>query len=114
MAQVPPSLNDNGSERPALEIHVLSFNINLLPVGNNPIGHQYKDQRLQAFLEHIDKYHIIALQEAFSTPFLWGCRKRLLIHEARQRGFHYIVDCPQPGYRDLLTKRVRYLIACAA
>jgi hypothetical protein len=38
----------------------------------------------------------------------------LLIHEARQRGFHYIVDCPQPGYRDLLTKRVRYLIACAA
>jgi len=93
----------------AMEIHVLSFNINLLPVGNNPVGHQYKDQRLAEFLRRIDEFHVVALQEVFSTPFLagWRCRKRHLIAEAQARGFLYIVDCPQPTFTDLITKRVR-------
>lgn len=46
-----------------LPVKILSYNLNLLPKGVNPVGHRYKTSRLKEFVKSIPDYDIIALQE---------------------------------------------------
>ncbi|KAL6079084.1 Long-chain-fatty-acid--CoA ligase 6, variant 2 [Balamuthia mandrillaris] len=89
-----------------LEVKVLSYNLNLLPKGVNPVGHRYKTARLKEFVRCLPDYDVVALQEVFSTPFLlgWGCRQKELIRIAYKHGFSF-VRSTQPRLWDIVTMR---------
>jgi hypothetical protein len=92
-------------------ISVLSYNLNLLPKGVNPVGHRYKSARLAEFTSKcLGEYDVMALQEVFSTPYLpagFGCRQAQIVALAARHGYS-AVRGRQPSLADMLTlNRVR-------
>ena len=65
---------ENDSDSEVIELHILSYNVNLLPIFVNPVGHRSKSARLSRFLSELQTrdYDIIALQEVFSSPYVLG------------------------------------------
>jgi len=68
------------------DVKVLSYNIFLRPplVKNN--ADDFKNERLKEFINHIDQFDIISLQEMFC---LANTRQRVLLNAARAKGFKY-------------------------
>ena len=50
-------------QKTKIPVKILSYNLNLLPKGVNPVGHRYKSNRLTEFLKCLPDYDILALQE---------------------------------------------------
>lgn len=98
------SSTPNSSGR--LTISVLSYNLNLLPKGVNPVGHRYKSARLAEFTSKcLGEYDVMALQEVFSTPYLpagFGCRQAQIVALAARHGYS-AVRGRQPSLADMLT-----------
>jgi len=71
------------------DLKVLSYNIFLRPpfIKNN--ADDFKNERLKEFINHIDKYDIISLQEMFC---LANNRQRVLLNAAFEKGFHYCAE----------------------
>jgi len=71
------------------DVKVLSYNIFLRPpfIKNN--ADDLKNERLTEFINHIDKYDIICLQEMFR---LANTRQGILLSAANERGFKYYVE----------------------
>jgi len=71
------------------EVKVLSYNIFLRPplVRNN--ADDFKNERLKEFINYIDKYDIISLQEIFC---LANYRQQILVQTAFKRGFKYFTE----------------------
>jgi endonuclease/exonuclease/phosphatase family metal-dependent hydrolase len=95
-------------------ISVLSYNLNLLPKGVNPVGHRYKSARLAEFTSKcLGEYDVMALQEVFSTPYLpagFGCRQAQIVALAARHGYS-AVRGRQPSLADMLTlNRVRHFL----
>jgi endonuclease/exonuclease/phosphatase family metal-dependent hydrolase len=74
-------------------IRLLTYNIFLRPpfIRNN--ADDYKNERFEEFLNHLDNYDVIALQEMFS---LANSRQKRLLDVAYQKGFHYTVKSLPP------------------
>jgi hypothetical protein len=96
----------NATNGGRLAISVLSYNLNLLPKGVNPVGHRYKSARLAEFVSKcLGEYDVMALQEVFSTPYLpagFGCRQAHLVALAARHGYS-AVRGRQPSLLDMLT-----------
>uniref|UniRef100_A0A6B2KWX2 sphingomyelin phosphodiesterase n=1 Tax=Arcella intermedia TaxID=1963864 RepID=A0A6B2KWX2_9EUKA len=88
----------------------MSLNLNLLPglslVKVSSPGHGYEVQRLEQFLQFLPKYHIVLLQEVFSTPHLpYLCLQKALLSHAKKAGFHYVLRGDQPTLYDLVAHK---------
>ncbi len=83
--------------RPAKEIRAITYNLFMRPgivwIRNNESDH--KDVRLEAFLRHLDRFDIVAVQELFG---LLSFRQRRLILEAERRGFCHAAVAGAPTY----------------
>ena len=77
-------------------IKFLSYNIFIRPPApkfTHNVTDDYKDQRLQSFIDnYLDNYDVVCLQEMFGA---FSGRRRKLIREARKRGFIWKVSSPQ-------------------
>jgi endonuclease/exonuclease/phosphatase family metal-dependent hydrolase len=63
------------------------------PKFTHNVGDDYKDQRLNSFIEnYLDKYDVVCLQEMFGA---FSRRRRKLIRAARKRGFYWKISSPQ-------------------
>eukprot|EP01111_Echinosteliopsis_oligospora_P005361 TRINITY_DN18646_c0_g1_i1.p1 TRINITY_DN18646_c0_g1~~TRINITY_DN18646_c0_g1_i1.p1 ORF type:complete len:414 (-),score=59.72 TRINITY_DN18646_c0_g1_i1:107-1348(-) len=83
----PPSSNG------PYDLKFLSYNIFLRPpfVKNN--ADDFKNERLTEFLNHIDQFDVICLQELFN---LLNWRQTLLLNSAREKGFIYQTKSMNP------------------
>ena len=62
------------------KLRLLTYNLFLRPLGIIDGETDYKDERLQKFIEnYLDKYDVICFQEVFSWNVAW---KEKIIHEA--------------------------------
>jgi len=83
---IPLSIKHGPKSDVPYDVKVLSYNIFLRPplVKNN--ADDFKNERLKEFINHIDQYDIISLQEMFC---LANSRQRVLLNAAREKGFKY-------------------------
>ncbi|KAH9599752.1 Type II pantothenate kinase [Trypanosoma melophagium] len=83
-----------------VEVRVLSYNFNILPRGCGG----FQNERITTFLEYVDQYDVLLLQEVYSTSLLpyfvqkHVCWKKRLLDELKQRGFSHYVISKQPSY----------------
>lgn len=71
----------------------MTYNLYLRPPFVNSNGNDYKNERLNEFLNYIDNYDVLALQEVFA---LGNSRQNRLIKYAQKRGFFYSNSFPPP------------------
>jgi len=86
-----------GGKAPELIVRVLSYNIFMRPPGiHEKMEHDYKDERLDVFLEkEIFKWDILAFQELFGTL---SKRRHKLIKTAKKKwGLLYHAHSPHPS-----------------
>lgn len=88
-------LDDDQKLLDRTRIKLLTYNLFLRPplIHNNE--DDYKNERLNDFLNFIDHFDILCLQEVFG---LFNIRKDTLIREATKRGFFYFVDTSTPNF----------------
>jgi endonuclease/exonuclease/phosphatase family metal-dependent hydrolase len=82
-------------EKKARPVRLLTYNLFCRPplVRNN--ADDYKNERLELFLQEIEQYDIIALQEIFE---LLNTRQKYLIRAARKVGFKYSLRGTWPSF----------------
>lgn len=73
------------------DIRLLTYNLFLRPVVHTN-GNDYKKERLGDFLDELENYDIICLQEVFG---FMNNRKSHLIYEAAKRGFYFFAEPPE-------------------
>jgi hypothetical protein len=73
------------------KIKILTYNIFLRPPPIKNNKSDYKDQRLECFIKHLQRFDIICLQECFG---LLNKRKIKLIRKAQEAGFLDYVESP--------------------
>jgi len=76
------------------KINILSYNIFVRPPFINNNGDDFKDERLEQFLQIAHKYDIICLQEIFTV---YSSRRETFIQRAREAGFSYHLASPRPN-----------------
>jgi len=74
-------------------VNVLSYNLFIRPPFINNNGDDYKDERMKEFLDLIQSYDVICLQEMFNV---YSSRRRSFIEKARQQGFLFHTVAPKP------------------
>lgn len=78
-------------------VRCLDYNLFMRPslwfIRNNE--DDYKNERLQSFVNHLDSFDIICLQEMFG---LLSFRQRLLLSEAEKKGFCHAAVAGAPPY----------------
>ena len=84
-----PKNNSNEDLLHRNTVRVLSYNFFLRPPPINNNGSDYKNERLQDFLEFLPNFDILCFQEIFTTL---TDRKHLMIREAAKRGLKYHVS----------------------
>jgi len=91
----PLSINHAPKEVP-YDVKILSYNIFLRPpfVRNN--ANDFKNERLREFINRMDEFDIISLQEIF---WLANSRQRTLLQAARDRGFKYHAESVSASWR---------------
>jgi len=73
------------------EIHLLTYNIYLLPVKTNEYS-TFDNFRVNQFINKIDKYNIICLQEVFTNNYK---NINLLLKKCKEKGYNsYFVKTP--------------------
>jgi len=86
------SSKKNSTIPKSMTINVLSYNIFIRPPFVNTNGDDYKDERLAEFVNVIDSFDIICLQEMFSS---YSTRKSFLQKKAKEKGFLYSASSPK-------------------
>jgi hypothetical protein len=97
------------------KIRLLSFNCNILPTGATffATGQGTSGaERMELILQRIESgvvegngYDVLALQEVFATPFLWGLgldRQTLFLRRLYEMGYQYSSTCAWPTPLKLL------------
>lgn len=74
-------------------INLLTYNLFLRPIVSTN-GNDYKNQRVEDFLDELERFDIICFQEVFG---LFNTRKTNLIYEAAKRGYYYYAEPPSPN-----------------
>ena len=90
-----PKNNSNEDLLHRNTVRVLSYNFFLRPPPINNNGSDYKNERLQDFLEFLPNFDILCFQEIFTTL---TDRKHLMIREAAKRGLKYHVSSKPPSF----------------
>ncbi|ORC88641.1 putative pantothenate kinase subunit [Trypanosoma theileri] len=91
-----------------VEVRVLSYNFNILPRGCGG----FQNERITTFLECVDQYDVLLLQEVYATSLLPYfvqkriCAKKRLLDELKQRGFSHYVISKQPSYPTIFKNNV--------
>ncbi|CCW68782.1 unnamed protein product [Phytomonas sp. Hart1] len=91
-------------ENKVAKARVLSYNFNILPRGCP--GYQY--ERIETFLNLVDSYDVLLLQEVYATsmlPYAFQkrfCFKKVLLDGLKKKGFHHYVISRQPSYFTML------------
>ena len=85
-----PSIDGDCVQREK-EVRLLSFNLFLRPLVKN-VENDWKDERLNEFVQCLDQFDIICNQEVFD--FLNKNRKERLIKYAKKAGFHFYSISP--------------------
>lgn len=75
-------------------VKLLSYNIFMRPPGINNNGDDFKDERLEQFIEKLPSYDIVCLQEMFGA---YSGRRSDLIERAKECGFLYHAVCTTPS-----------------
>ena len=79
----------------ARKVRLLSYNFYLRPAGVKGPHSEFKDVRLQLFIDReMDNFDILCFQEVFATC---SDRRDYFIKEARKAGFDYSCHCESPG-----------------
>jgi len=77
-------------------LRLLTYNIYLRPPLINSNGNDWKDERLDLFIQNVlPNYDLIALQEAFA---LGSSRQSRLIHAANRLGYGHVVKSVAPPF----------------
>jgi hypothetical protein len=87
------------------EVNLLSYNLNCLPRGVwAGVGHNHAVERMEHFIQVVrtKNYDVLAMQEVFASPFVFGCRQQYFIEQLRKIGYTHHVTGVQPGLRQLL------------
>ena len=90
-----PKNNSNEDLLHRNTVRVLSYNFFLRPPPINNNGSDYKNERLQDFLEFLPNFDILCFQEIFTTL---TDRKHLILREAAKRGLKYHVSSKPPSF----------------
>ena len=75
-------------------VRLLTYNFFCRPPPVNTNGNDYKDSRLQDFLEQLHNFDIICFQELFTT---FNDRKHRMIREAAKAGLKYYLSSKVPS-----------------
>ncbi len=81
-------------------IRILTYNLFLRPPPIKSNEDDWKDERLLDFIQELDNYDIICLQEVFSVL---SNRKYELIRLANKAGFFFFCDSPIPSFYSKFT-----------
>ncbi|SCU70837.1 pantothenate kinase subunit, putative [Trypanosoma equiperdum] len=90
------------------QLRVLSYNFNILPRGCGG----FQRERISSFLETVDQYDVIMLQEVYAASvlpyFLQNrmCFQKMLVDELVLRGFQHYAISKQPSYTTMLRNNV--------
>ena len=76
-------------------IKILTYNFLLRPPLLHNNSNDYKNERLDDFINLLNLYDIICMQEVFGT---FNSRKDKLLREATKRGFFYFADTTTPEF----------------
>jgi endonuclease/exonuclease/phosphatase family metal-dependent hydrolase len=90
--------NEIGSKSKIIErdtIKILTYNIFMRPPLIKTNDNDWKDERLQEFISHINNYDIICLQEMFDS---FSSRKLKLIRAAIHAGFFFYAETKSPSF----------------
>ena len=90
-----PKNNSNEDLLHRNTVRALSYNFFLRPPPINNNGSDYKNERLQDFLEFLPNFDILCFQEIFTTL---TDRKHLILREAAKRGLKYHVSSKPPSF----------------
>ena len=90
-------LNQNSAQPELIRdtIKILTYNFFSRPPPVNTNGTDYKDERLNDFIEFLPEFDIICFQEIFTTL---TDRKHQMIREAAKCGFKYHVSSKPPSF----------------
>ncbi|KEG11061.1 putative pantothenate kinase subunit [Trypanosoma grayi] len=90
------------------QVRVLSYNFNILPRGCGG----FQGERISAFLEYVDQYDVLMLQEVYAVSVLpyfvqkRVCFQKRLLDKLNERGFSHYVISRQPSYPTIMRDNV--------
>ena len=90
-------LNQNSAQPELIRdtIKILTYNFFSRPPPVNTNGTDYKDERLNDFIEFLPEFDIICFQEMFTT---FNDRKHRMIREGAKAGLKYYVSAKVPSF----------------
>ena len=90
-------LNQNSAQPELIRdtIKILTYNLFSRPPPVNTNGTDYKDERLNDFIEFLPEFDIICFQEMFTT---FNDRKHRMIREGAKAGLKYYVSAKVPSF----------------